>query len=323
DVQYDIDAPYLALTYSTGGLTLDGSVRRDYGDANGRFNATVQATDFDVNGDGIIQQTERSVSLVDVANPQLVDYDWSYTSYSFGANYLFNDDLAAFARVSRGGRANADRLLFGLVQPDGDVRRADAIDFVNQQEAGIKWRRGDLSLFATGFRAITEEQNFELTSQRFFDREFRAFGVEIEAAYSYEGFAFNGGVTWTDAEIRKDAISPANQGNTPRRQADLVYQLTAAYSNLNYRGGVNVIGTTDSFAQDSNELQMPGYAVVSLFADYLATDNITVSLNVNNLFDTFAITESEEGSIVAGAENIIRARTIPGRTALLSLRYDF
>ena len=31
----------------------------------------------------------------------------------------------------------------------------------------------------------------------------------------------------------------------------------------------------------------------------------------------------DEGSIVAGAENVIRARSIPGRTASLSVRYEF
>src|SRR3546814_19672712 len=103
-------------------LTLDASVRQDYGNADGSFAGTTQASNFDVNGDGIIQQTERSVSLVDVANQNPVNYDWSYTSYSFGANYLFSDDLAAFARTSRGGRATPYRLLFGVIQPDTHAR---------------------------------------------------------------------------------------------------------------------------------------------------------------------------------------------------------
>ena len=34
-----------------------------------------------------------------------------YWSYSSGANYLLTDNLAVFARVSRGSRANADRLV--------------------------------------------------------------------------------------------------------------------------------------------------------------------------------------------------------------------
>lgn len=323
DVDYDIDAPYAALTFTMDRLTLDASVRQDYGNADGSFAGTVQAANVDVNGDGIIQQTERSVSLVDVANQQPVNYDWSYTSYSFGANYLFTDDLAGFARVSRGGRANADRLLFGVVQPDGNVNARQSVDVVKQQEAGVKWRQGNLNVFITGFHAETSEQNFELTSQRFFDRTFRAYGVELETSWQIEQFSFTGGVTWTDAEINNDQITPAFEGNTPRRQADFVYQGTVAWDGYDYSLGINVIGTTASFAQDNNQLKMPGYAQVNVFADYRLTDTLVLSLNVNNLFDTFAITEAEEGSIIEGQDNIIRARTIPGRSAQLSLRYEF
>jgi outer membrane receptor protein involved in Fe transport len=252
-----------------------------------------------------------------------VNYDWGYTSYSVGANYLFNDDLAGFARISRGGRANADRLLFGVVQPDGSVRAQDAVDLVDQIEAGLKWRRDGFSLFATAFFAETEEQNFELTSQRFFDRVYEARGVELEASLRVNEFFFNGGLTWTDAEIAKDDISPANEGNTPRRQADLVYQLTAGYQAANWTVGANLLGTTDAYAQDNNQLKMPGYTQVNLFADYRFAENWVVGLNVNNLFDTFGITEAEEGAIVANTTNIIRARSIPGRTASLSIRYEF
>lgn len=323
DVDYDIDAPYAVLTFSSDRLTLDASIRQDEGNADGSFAATVQGTDVDVNGDGIIQQTERSVSLVDVAHQNPVDYDWSYTSYSFGANYLLSDDLAAFARVSRGGRANADRLLFGVVQPDGNVNSQQAVDVVKQQEAGLKWRNGDINLFLTGFHAETSEQNFEVTSQRFFDRTFEAYGVELEGSYRYGGFSLNGGVTWTDAEINKDQITPENDGNTPRRQADWVYQATAAYDGYDYHVGINMIGSSSAFTQDNNQLKMPAYAVFNLFANYRLTDAVTLALDVNNLFDKFAITEAEEGAIVEGQDNIIRARSVPGRSAQISLHYEF
>jgi len=323
DVDYDIDAPYAALTFTLDKLTLDASIRQDYGDADGSFAGTVQAANVDVNGDGIIQQTERSVSLVDVANQNPVNYDWSYTSYSFGANYLFSDDLAGFARVSRGGRANADRLLFGVVQADGNVSAEQSVDVVKQQELGVKWRLGDLNLFVTGFHAETSEQNFEVTSQRFFDRTFEAYGAELEASYRLNQFSFTGGVTYTDAEINKDQITPEVEGNTPRRQADFIYQGTAAWEGYDFRLGVNLIGTSASFAQDNNQLKMPSYAQVNLFANYRLTDTLVLAVDVNNLFDKFAITESEEGSIVEGQDNIIRARTIPGRSAQVSLRYEF
>lgn len=323
NAKYEIGAPYLSLAFSLGDLDIDASVRRDSGDASGHYAGAVQVANVDVDGDGIISGPEQSVSQVNNAGASPVNYDWGYTSYSIGANYLFDDNLAAFARISRGGRANADRLLFGVVQPDGSVRAQDAVDLVDQIEGGLKWRSGGFSLFATAFFAETEEQNFELTSQRFFDRVYEARGVELEASLRVNEFFFNGGLTWTDAEISQDDISPANEGNTPRRQADVVYQLTGGYQASNWTVGANILGTTDAYAQDNNQLVMPGYTQVNLFADYRFAGNWVVGLNINNLFDEFGITEAEEGSIVAGAENVIRARSIPGRTASLSVRYEF
>ncbi len=323
NTQYEIGAPYLSLALSLGRWDLDASVRRDDGDATGNYAASVQVANVDVDGNGVITPNEESVSQINNAAVSPVDYDWGYTSYSAGANYLFTDDLAGFARVSRGGRANADRLLFGVVQPDGSVRSEDAVDLVDQVEAGVKWRTGNLNLFATGFFAETEEQNFEATNQRFLDRVYEARGVELEASWYSGDFTVNGGLTWTDAEIVEDAITPANVGNTPRRQADWVWQLTGAWRAQDWTLGANVIGTTDAYAQDNNQLVMPGYTQVNLFADYRFAQAWVVALNVNNLFDEFGITESEEGAIVEGVDNIIRARSIPGRTASLSLRYEF
>ena len=320
---YTIGAPYFSLSYALGRLDVDASVRRDTGKARGRYAGSVQVANVDVNGDGVISAPERNVSEVNNAAASPVDYDWGYTSYSIGPNYLFQDDLAGFARVSRGGRANADRLLFGVVRPDGSVRAQDAVDMVDQVEAGLKWRRGGFSLFGTAFYARTEEQNFELTSQRFFDRVYKAHGLELEASLRINEFFLNGGLTWTDAEISKDEITPTNEGHTPRRQADLVYQLTGGYQAENWTLGANLIGTTDAYTQDNNQLKMPGYTQVNLFADYRFAGNWVVGLNVNNAFDAFGITEAEEGAIVGGTENIIRARSIPGRTISASIRYEF
>lgn len=323
DTQYDVSAPYLSLALSLGAWDFDASVRRDEGEARGNYAASIQAADIDVDGDGNISAPERDVSQINNVRSSPVNYDWGYTSWSVGANYLFNEDLAGFARASRGGRANTDRLLFGVVRPDGSVSAEDAVDLVDQFEAGLKWRNEVFSLFATAFHAETEEQNFEATNQRFLNRTYEARGLELEAAWRHGGYSINGGVTWTDAEISADAINPANVGNTPRRQADWVYQITPAYSGLNWNAGLNVIGTTDAYAQDNNQLVMPGFTQVNLFADYRFADAWVVSVSVNNLFDEFGITEAEEGSIVEGAENIIRARAIPGRTASLSVRYEF
>ncbi|WGM48018.1 Vitamin B12 transporter BtuB [Brevundimonas sp. NIBR10] len=324
DVGYDIDAPYVALSWEAGPLIIDGSLRYDSGTASGTFADGIVAT-RDISGDGVIQIPETKVTVIDFANTKPVDYDWNYASYSIGANYQVSDDMAVFGRASRGGRANADRLLFGpAILANGNIRSSDAaVDMVDQYEAGVRYRSGPVQLFATAFLARTEETNFEATSQTFTDAEYEAKGIEVEAFYRNGGFDFSGGVTWTNAEITADRLNPANVGNTPRRQADWVYQATGSYSWGALRVGANVVGTTDSYAQFDNQLVLPGYVIVNPFASYDLTEDLSLSLNVNNVFDEFAVTESEEGSITAGAANVLRARTLNGRTASVTLRYTF
>ncbi|MGL1959045.1 MAG: TonB-dependent receptor [Colwellia sp.] len=320
DIEYDISAPYLALSSQLGDITLDLSVRHDSGTAVGSYAAAV-VSEVDMNRDGVISKPEESVASADNANASIVNYDWSYTSYSFGANYQINDNLASFVRLSRGGRANADRLAFGKINADGSVASADAIDFVDQFELGVKYRQDALSLFATAFAAETEEQNYEATTQKFFDRVYEAYGLELESTYFIGDFDFRGNLTWTDAEITQDAVNPDVVGNTPRRQADLVYSLMARYNFDSGSAGLSFIGTTGAYAQDNNDLKFDGYTTVNAFASYMLSDNLTVSVNVNNLFDTIGITEAEDGSVPNNG--IIRARTINGRTSSLTLRYDF
>jgi outer membrane receptor protein involved in Fe transport len=305
-----------------GQLNVDASLRRDEGKARGTYTGSIQAQ-VDVNRDGVISTPEKSVSIIDSANPQPINYDWGYWSWSVGANYMIDPDLAVFARISQGGRANADRLLFGRLNADGSVAKEDAVDMVDQYEAGVKWRGEGISVFATAFYAKTQEQNYEATSQRFFDRTYEAKGIELEASYRYESFMLTAGGTWTDAEISKDALTPALKGNTPRRQAKFIYQLTPSYSYDAFTVGTNIIGTTKSYAQDTNELVLPGYTQVNLFADYAITEGLVLSVNVNNLFNAKGLTESEEGSITEGTTNIIRARSINGRTSTATLKYTF
>ncbi|SEH56841.1 Outer membrane receptor proteins, mostly Fe transport [Rheinheimera pacifica] len=320
DTDYSIKAPYAGLSWAYGDLSLDASIRRDIGSASGTYAGAVQSS-RDMNGDGVISQVEQSVSGIDLANASIVNYSWGYNSYSAGANYQFNKDWAMFGRISKGGRANADRSLFGKVNADGSVAKEDAVDEVTQYELGSKSRHGNLNLFATLFFAETEEQNFEATSQRFFDRTYKAHGIELESSYRIGDFDMRGSVTWTDAEISKDALSPEVVGNTPRRQADFVYNLLARYFFEQAQFGVSIIGTTAAYAQDNNDLKFSGYTQVNAFASYNLAENLTVSLNINNLFDEIGLTEAEEGSVPANG--IIRARTINGRNASLGLAYRF
>lgn len=196
-----------------------------------------------------------------------------------------------------------------------------AVDIVRQAEGGVKYRNGGLALYATGFWARTEEQNFEATTQRFFDREYRAIGVELEGGYRIGPWSLNGGATYTDAEIISDAINAAVEGNRPRRQAEFIYQVTPQYDSALFTVGTSIIGTTSSFAQDVNQLILPGFAQVNTFVQYRPVERVQLALNVNNLFNAKGFTEAEEASIPANG--IVRARSINGRTISAALRFDF
>jgi len=325
DLEYTTKAPFAAIGLEFGGLSLDGSVRWDFSEAKGRTFGDGPVTTRDFNGNGTINRAETLVSVLPTTGAALVDYDTDYVSYSVGANYLVTDSFSVFGRYSRGGRANADRILFNANNVDpatGNLRSSDvAVDFVKQAEIGAKYRSGGLSFYATIFDARTEEENFEATTQTVFSRAYKARGVELEGAYRMGPFSLSGGATYTDAEISRDNISPANVGNTPRRQADWIYQATAAYDSELFGLGVNAVGTSDSFAQDSNQLVLPGFTAVNAFVNLRPADGITLSINANNVFDTKGFTEAEEGSIPANG--IVRARSINGRTLSASVRFDF
>ncbi len=329
DLQYRTNAPFVAFNWDSGALTLDASFRYDFGRASGSVTGAdlgggrVGVTSFDFDGNGVISEAEGRTSILPLGSPAPVDYDYKYLSYSLGANYRISDGLAVFARYSRGARANADRLTFGpAIASDGSlVDGGAAVDFVRQAEAGVKFRSGAAFANGTLFLARTEEQNFEATTQRFFDREYEAWGLEAEGGVRFGNFSGTGSITFTKAEISKDAIDPTVEGNRPRRQAEFVYQLTPQYETELFTAGASLIGTTDSYAQDNNQLVLPAYAIVNAFFQIRPIDRVQLSINANNLFNRTGITEAEEGTIPASG--IVRARSINGRTISAAVRFDF
>jgi outer membrane receptor protein involved in Fe transport len=323
DAKYGVDALYVTAGFETDRLNIDGSIRYDSFAASGTVTGDGPTVTRDVNGDGVISRPDTLTTILPLGNPKPINYKVNYFSYSLGANFAVTDSVAVFARYSRGGRSNADRLLLGdNILASGGLRSKDpAVDFVRQAELGVKFRSDGFSLFGTGFYAKTEEQNFEATTQRFIDRTYDAKGVELEAAYRLDALNLSAGVTWTSAKIKSDPLNPAVVGNKPRRQANFIFQGTAAYTNDTFSVGANLIGTTSSYAQDNNKLKLPGYMQVNAFANYNVLDQLTVGINVNNLFNKVGLTESEEGSIPGNG--IIRARSISGRTISASIKYAF
>lgn len=299
DMQYKLTSPYVNVGFEQGPLNVDASVRRDMQSASGSANIA------SANGAGALRYNP--------ATEQHVDYDINHTSYSVGGNYKLSSSLALFARVSDGVAFNADRILFGTPL-DGSA--PININTVRQIEGGLKWRSGGLSTFVTAFQAKTKETNYEATTQKSTANSYDAKGVELEAAYRLDTFRLMGGLTYTDAKITATAPgAEAVIGNTPRRQAKVVYQIAPSYSIGAASFGVGVVGTGKSWADDGHTIEMPAYAVVNGFFNYQVNERVLVALSGNNLLNKIGYTEVEGDGHAA--------RSISGRSIKATVKYSF
>lgn len=323
DLRYDTDAPYMAAHWQSGPFDFDGSLRYDIASASGSYAGATGTMPFDANADGLIQVPEQTVPVVNSNASSPVDYTHRYLSHSFGGNYLLTQNLALFARVSEGGRANATRLLFGGgIRPDGSVAEPVAVNKVRQYEGGAKWRGDRFSLFGTLFYARTKvtDQDITSVSSRFTDRTFDAKGVELEGEYRLGGFSVNGGLTLTDGRVAKDEIRPENAGQ--RINPRVVYQLTAAYQTDKLNVGLNAIGTTDS-PLGRGGLVTPAFTQVNAFLSYELAEGFRLALRGNNLGNTIGLTEIPNGSAGITPNGVNTGRSINGRTIETALSYSF
>ncbi|MEY2630016.1 MAG: hypothetical protein RLZZ469_913 [Bacteroidota bacterium] len=322
DTQYNVSAPYANVSFdATDKLSLEGGIRFDMGQVNGSFAGSSQ-TVYDINNDNVISAPETSVSAINTANTTAVDYDYDYVSYTLGANYLVDANQSVFARYSKGASAKADRILFsGLNYLDGD--KINSLDYLAQAELGYKRKFSKGYVYATFFTSTTtEEGGFEATSNSIIENDYRSMGLEVESSYNVNNdFNLRGGFTYTKAEI----TSGANEGNEPRRQPKMMYNFIPTYKfgKANNTFGLSFIGQTKAYAQDSNELVMNGFVIVNGFVEFGITKGLSLNIAGNNLLNTLAITEAEEGSITANTTNIVRARPLPGRSLSMALTYKF
>ncbi|NNU16225.1 TonB-dependent receptor [Parvularcula sp. ZS-1/3] len=320
DFEVDLVSPFIALTGEFENLSWDLSYRDNQYDVSGSFaEAAIQAPQ-DINGDGTIGANEQAVN--NFGAPRLANYEVDFDAWSAGVNYQFTPDIAVFANIAEGGSLSSPDRVTGNIAANGTIQNDSAYSLVEQWEMGFKYSTRDLSFFVTYFNAdTTEAREFEVTTQQFRENAYEASGFEVEGHYKHPtGFGLRATATLQDAEIVETG-SGANVGNKPRRQADYVFNVSPYFEAERWTVGANVFGTDEVFIQDNNDLSFDAYNIVSVYGRFDITENISVSADVNNLFDEEGFTEGEEGSAVAG--DFVRIRPINGRNASLTLSYRF
>ncbi|MCE7796241.1 TonB-dependent receptor [Sphingobium sufflavum] len=330
DVDYDITAPYGSINYHVGKIAIGGSLRYDSGRVRGSLygadlgGGRVGQVAYDVNGDGLISAPEAAVAFLPLSQPAPVNYNYHYVSYSAGVNYRIAQALSAFARYSRGGRANADKILFTPIVSavDGSVAsNSDTYDEVRQLEGGIKLRTGNATLNATAFLAHADDHNVLNGSANQTIRAYRASGLELEGSYRRGIFSITGGATYTKAKITQDKLDPTLTGKEPRHQPAWTFEATPQIETEQATVGANIVTITSSYAQDSNLLKMPGFTVVNAFVQYRPIPRVQLMVNANNLFNAVGLFEISQSTVPTNG--IGSGRAINGRTVSASLRYNF
>ncbi len=321
DFEIDGLAPFLAVSGEIGDrFTWDISYRQNDYDVDGRFAESTVLLPLDVNGDGTVGLNEQQVPTIGAA--RRADYEQDFDSWSIGGSYLINDDLAVFANIAEGGSLATPDRVTGNLDANGDMGSRAGHSIVEMAEIGLKYQFGQGAFYVTYFDTeTTEELAFEVTTQQLLGNTYESSGIEMEGLYDFDnGFNIRGSVTFTDSELVRTADG-SNVGNTPRRQADYFFNLTPSYSTEQWDAGLNFVGTDEVFVQDNNDLKFDAYVVTNLFANYYFNENLSISLNANNLFDEEGFTEGEEGSATPG--DLVRVRPINGRTTSITLRYNF
>lgn len=326
-IETSLDAVYAALDWQVSdNLTVNASLRYDQGEGNGSW-VTGTANAIDLDADGEISFAEANAETITVANRvnRSFSYDWDYMSFAVGANWVLNDSWAVFGNISEGGRANVDRLADAGFIIDGQAQPGSVENTVSMYELGIKHEGESYGIFATAFYVETDDVNSE--SARGLDtparvREFESTGLEIEAVAEFGNISLFGGLTYTDAEI-VGSNDAGVIGRTPRRQPDLLFSSTAAYNFNVHRVGLSMFGRDDSFVGDDNSNRLDGYTTFNLFADFALSDQLGIRLAVNNVTDEIGLTEAEGGFQSVNGFDVIRARSITGRSSILQINYQF
>ena len=338
-------APYLDLTWDLAGLQLEGSLRRDdYRVTGWAESASASTTNIGYLSGGAFSSTGSlttplvSYSTLDASTYEPLNYGISYNSWSFGALYQFDNDTSAYARASRGGKANTDRnILSGYTNPDGSLTQSgqnQAVDIVLQQEVGIKNKGhlfgGNYNVTAAYFQTSFGESSFDLTkpaADRYFDEKYSAKGVELNGTVRFGGFSLYAQATFQNPKVDTNSVgsSPttlvsSGTGFLPAGTAKVTYAFVPSYTWGPMTGGFVVQGQSKENINGYPPFYSPANTFVDLFASYQINEMLSVGVHANNLFNTLGL--GGGGSVTTGA-GVIGASAEPGRTVLLDATLKF
>jgi iron complex outermembrane receptor protein len=242
-----------------------------------------------------------------------VNFDKTLNSFSFSGalNYKFNENMALYGRYSQGKKA-----------PDLDVyfaaNREETIGLLNPQERttrqvelGLKARTKDLNLFVTPFYSVLSGvpsgQFFQAEGGGFYVPEtlygkYSTVGVEIEADWQlHRNFSVRGIATVQRSKIINleqwvannpglaDDTKVSYSGNETDNNARIIMNITPTYTTGKFYSFITWSHLGKRQANVVNTFTLPSFSQFDLGAGYDVSKKIKLSLNINNLFNKYAV----------------------------------
>ncbi len=291
-------------------------------------------------------------------------YDETINTFSLsaGLNYRISEEMAVYARYSSAEKA-PDMDIFILIDTELSEESINPLaQDINQFEMGFKLRTKDLDLFVTPFYSNIDNTFISQTFQETNDaadaynppilfNEYETFGVELEGNYRFtNNLSLRSVATFQRSEAKSFRTWIANEngiaddeirdfsGNETDNTPNLILRLSPTYTTDKIFAQVNWSYLGDRQANIANTFVLPGFAQTDLALGYNFSDNINVTLNVNNVFNTFGVMSwsapgvfpaalDRQGftpdRLAANPDAIFSVISIPPTSAFLTLNYSF
>ncbi|MCK0129330.1 TonB-dependent receptor [Erythrobacter sp. F6033] len=131
-------------------------------------------------------------------------------------------------------------------------------------------------------------------------------GVEANLAMKFGSFSFDGSLAYTDATIDGEGASLALDGNRPPQTPDFAASATLAWQPANgWRLSTTLRHVSGQFEDDQETATLPAATTIDAFAQATITDEFSVIVRGENLFDEEIVTRNSGGAIDLGAPRTI------------------
>lgn len=231
-------------------------------------------------------------------------------SYSFGANYKFNDGFAVYGRYSQGRKTPDLSYFMDIANQQLTSNISVEAQDIKMAEFGLKYRSKNLNLFVTPFYSLASNipnfQIFQNADATYYApprvyQKIETKGLELEANYLFnKNFSLRAVGTIQSSVAREFSVYLANT-NGPQDDVKVTYDggkndnignmftVTPTYTNNKLTASLNWQYMGKRWANVGNAFQLPAFHAFDLNASYKVTKHIQANFSINNIFNTYGI----------------------------------